>query len=86
MLCLNYDTDDYSVLDLYLKENWGCKIEFDNGCILFLEVDNFAIWGTNPYGLDRCFNHSQGWIDIIISWLEYWDDHRDEWGNEINIT
>jgi len=74
---------DYIILPQWLRNNWGSKVEFNNGCIVWLENDLKMIWGTNPYGLDWGCNYSDGWELSIINWVKYWDKKRSETGSLI---
>lgn len=67
-----------------VKEALGCmigeRVEFSNGCTVFLIDDNDIYWGTNPYGLDHGWNADDSYICKVIKWLEYWNEARDEQG------
>lgn len=82
---MNYEGQDYRHLLEFLSQNLGNNINFDNGCFLSLKDDNGFIWGTDPYGQDWGCNLDDGWESKIKSWLEYWDESRDEWGQLCDI-
>lgn len=59
------------------------KVDFDNGCSVWLEDDGGIIWKTNPYGQDSRCNYTVGWENNILKWLKYWDEPRTETGDLI---
>ncbi len=75
---MEFNGSDYSGLLPWLRDNWGAKAEFDNGCIVWLEDDLQMIWGADPYGLDWGCNYKEGWEFLIKNWLTYWDNDRTE--------
>ena len=61
-----------NIEQLILKAQ-GNKIQFFNGCIIWLTDDNGVFWGTDLYGLDWACNVSDNCV-------KYWDESRDETG------
>ena len=77
---MEFTASDYNSLPQWLRDNWGVKVEFNNGCVVWLENDLEMIWGTDPYGQDWGCNYKSGWDLSIINWLKYWDVERTESG------
>jgi len=80
---LRFQGQDYSKLHSWLNHNWGSRVEFENGCSVWLEDDSGMIWRTDPYGQDGGCNCVDGWEKNIQEWLKYWDDPRTETGSLI---
>lgn len=58
-------------------------LEFANGCCLI--CTDGEVWGTTPYGLDTlCVDlQSQNAMNVVRSWLLFWDEPRDESGSHL---
>lgn len=70
------------VLGEIRKEN-ASEVEFHNGCRLALPAQDGAYWGTTPYGTDWCCNAGSDAPQAISTWVQYWNDNRDEAGRLI---
>ena len=71
---------DYAELTAWLNENWGNRVEFDNGCTVWLENDDGILWRRDPYGQDSACRYSEGWETRLKRWVSYWDEPRTEAG------
>ncbi|MCX4117206.1 hypothetical protein [Aeromonas hydrophila] len=74
------DSKDLEAVRKALISMIGERVDFSNGCTVFLIDDNGIYWGTNPYGIDRGWDVNEHYISNVIKWLEYWNEARDEQG------
>lgn len=74
------DSKDLEAVREALISMIGERVDFSNGCTVFLIDDNGIYWGTNPYGVDHGWNADGDYVRKVVAWLEYWNEARDEQG------
>ncbi|MEV3801940.1 hypothetical protein RI528_00105 [Aeromonas veronii] len=74
------DSKDLEAVKEALISSIGGRVDFSNGCTVFLMDDYGIYWGTNPYGVDHGWNADSDYLHKVIEWIEYWNVARDEQG------
>lgn len=67
-----------------IREETISAVTFHNGCWLALPAEDGMYWGITPYGTDWGCNAGPGAPQAISTWVQYWNDNRDEAGRLIS--
>ncbi|MDQ2077380.1 hypothetical protein [Marinimicrobium sp. ABcell2] len=67
-----------------IRNETASVFEFHNGCWLSLPAVDGMYWGSTPYGIDWGCNAGSGAPQAICTWVQFWNDNRDEAGRLIS--